>query len=168
MKALDHKIHRIPPCLDVAQQLQQPELNNHRWIACAEPPFGVTIFDNLQQGIASLTGTSQNMHNISTTCYRVVFDRIFVRWDIGGFDRPAVGVGAAVGTSASSTLVNSFMMCWQQILTTCGKHIMCRSSASKMMACERRRISRCSINVPLFVALSRVQCPTWKVVIKSQ
>ena len=69
-KALDHKIHQIPPCLDVAQQLQWMELNNHRWIAHAEPPFDVTIFDNLQQGIASLTGTSQNMHNILTMCYR--------------------------------------------------------------------------------------------------
>jgi hypothetical protein len=78
-KALDHKIHRIPPCLDIAQQLQWTELNNRRWIASAEPPFGVTIIDNLEQGITSLTGTSQNMHNILTMCYGVVFDRIFVR-----------------------------------------------------------------------------------------
>jgi hypothetical protein len=78
-KALYHKIHRIPPYLDVTQQLQRTELNNRRWITNAEPPFGVTVIDNLQQGIASLTGSSQNMHNISTTCYGVAFYRIFIR-----------------------------------------------------------------------------------------
>ena len=52
------------------------------------------------------------------------------------------------------------MTCPEQRSTTCAKHMILWSSASKAMSCFVNIVLSFSIMVPLFDALSRVKCPT--------
>ena len=78
-KTPDHIVNRIPPCLDITEQLQVIKgfSLQHIALSLSEPPLLIAGLDHGGEGISSLTRAPYNMHNVSTSRYGVTLYCVF-------------------------------------------------------------------------------------------
>jgi len=66
-----HVINGIPPCADIAQELQGFNLDNLRWLPLCEPPILVAMFDSWIEGVSMLTWSSNDLDHCASSRYGI-------------------------------------------------------------------------------------------------